>query len=363
MQIFLVGGAVRDTMLGREPKDQDWVVVGATETDVSELIALGYTQVGSDFPVFLHPETGDEYALARVERKTGVGYHGFTVSADNSVTIEEDLARRDLTINSMAMTDGGEIIDPYNGIRDIHNHILRHTTEAFAEDPLRVLRLARFAARFPDWKVAPETIELCKAIGEAGELNHLTLERVWVEMEKGFCEEAPHRFIEVLDECDALKHCRVLRDIFLPFGKIDMALAKKLNTVPKAQRLFVAIGVLGKSGLASHGGPVRTRDCYENMGALLRAKKDAASLFKVLKQARALQNGIQFNDLIVAAAVFERSGNSRQLPFSTKDLMAGQHIVLNVRSIDFLGLEGKALGKAIEDARINALRSGLDIEA
>lgn len=361
MQVFLVGGAVRDTLLGRQPKDQDWVIVGASQEDIDRLVAEGYTQVGSDFPVFLHPETGDEYALARVERKTGAGYHGFTVKADSNVTVEEDLARRDLTINSMAMSDGGDVIDPYGGLRDLHNRILRHTTEAFAEDPLRVLRLARFAARFSGWKVAPETIELCKQIGEAGELNHLSIERVWTEMEKAFKEPSPHRFLEILDECDALKHCKILADLF-EYNDTDKRLMSKLSTIPENQRLFVAIGAIAVKVPCAHGGPMRARDCFENMNEVLGADRNAVDLYRVLKKSRALQSGIQFSDLIEAVFLYERAGVSDMLSFGTKDLIKAQHIAMNVRAIEFAGLEGKALGKAIEDARISALRTGLDIK-
>lgn len=360
MQVFLVGGAVRDTLLGLRPKDQDWVIVGATQEDIDRLVADGYTQVGSDFPVFLHPETGDEYALARIERKTGVGYHGFDVRADSTVTIEDDLARRDLTINSMAMSDGGEIIDPYGGLRDLHNRVLRHTTEAFAEDPLRVLRLARFAARFQGWKVAPETIELCRRIGEAGELNHLSIERIWTEMEKAFKEPAPHRFFEILDQCDAMKHCDVLSELF-DYNQTDKKLMSQLSSVPENQRLFVAIGAIAVKVPSAHGGPIRARDCFENVNEVMGAERTAVDLYRVLKKSRALQSGIQFADLIEVVFLYERAGEANLLSFGTKDLIKAQHIVLNVRSVDFIGLEGKALGKAIEDARINALRLGFDI--
>lgn len=360
MQVFLVGGAVRDTLLGRQPKDQDWVIVGATQEDVDRLVSEGYTQVGSDFPVFLHPESGDEYALARIERKIGVGYHGFDVTADSTVTIEDDLARRDLTINSMAMSDGGEIIDPYGGLRDLHNRVLRHTTEAFAEDPLRVLRLARFAARFQGWKVAPETIELCKRIGEAGELNHLSIERIWTEMEKAFKEPAPHRFFEILDQCDALRHCNVLSELF-EYNETDKKLMSQLSSVPENQRLFVAIGAIAVKVPSAHGGPIRARDCFENVNEVVGAERTAVDLYRVLKKSRALQSGIQFTDLIEVVFLHERAGVSHLLSFGTKDLIKAQHIVLNVRSADFVGLEGKALGKAIEDTRINALRIGFDI--
>lgn len=201
MKKFLVGGAVRDKLLGLEPKDIDFVVVGST---VDEMLAAGFSQVGKDFPVFLHPDTGDQYALARKERKVAPGYNGFTTEHGVDVTLEDDLLRRDLTINSMAMDDDGNLIDPFNGQADLTAGILRHTSEAFAEDPLRVLRLARFAARYK-FAVAPETIELAKKLVIDGELDTLSPDRVWVELSKGFAEDEPNRMVDVLRRTDALK--------------------------------------------------------------------------------------------------------------------------------------------------------------
>jgi tRNA nucleotidyltransferase (CCA-adding enzyme) len=202
MQTFIVGGAVRDILMGRKPADYDYVVVGSTP---EEMLALGYTKVGSDFPVFLHPETKAEYALARTERKSGTGYKGFVVHASPDVTLEEDLGRRDLTINAMAVDDTDHIVDPYNGQDDVRNKVLRHVrAEAFVEDPVRVLRLARFAARYTDFTVAPETLALCQKMVAAGELNHLVAERVWQEVEKGLMEPQPSRMFEVLRACGAL---------------------------------------------------------------------------------------------------------------------------------------------------------------
>jgi len=203
MNTYLVGGAVRDKLLGYPFVERDWVVVGATP---KELLDQGYQQVGSDFPVFLHPETKEEYALARTERKSGTGYKGFQVFSDISVTLEEDLSRRDLTINAMAEDGEGRIIDPYNGQKDLTNKILRHVSNAFVEDPLRVLRVARFAARYHHlgFKIAEETLTLMSDIAASGELQHLTAERVWVETEKALKERSPRTYIEVLRQCNAL---------------------------------------------------------------------------------------------------------------------------------------------------------------
>ena len=201
MKIYKVGGAVRDRLLGIASKDCDWVVVGGSADALRE---AGYRQVGQDFPVFLHPQTNEEYALARTERKRGTGYRGFEVDASSAVTLEEDLARRDLTINAMAEDDAGLVIDPYGGQRDLATGVLRHVTAAFVEDPLRVLRVARFAARF-GFPVAPETQDLMRALAASGELDTLTPERLWRELERALLEPYPWRFIEVLRECDALR--------------------------------------------------------------------------------------------------------------------------------------------------------------
>ena len=206
MQIYMVGGAVRDKLLGRPVNDHDWVVVGATP---EQMLELGYLPVGRDFPVFLHPETREEYALARTERKSGRGYRGFVVQSSPDVTLEEDLSRRDLTINAIAASvDGisaGGIFDPYSGARDIEARVLRHVTESFREDPVRILRVARFAARFTDFTVAPETMQLMREMVEHGEVDHLVPERVWQELARGLMEEKPSRMFEVLRACGALQ--------------------------------------------------------------------------------------------------------------------------------------------------------------
>jgi len=203
MKTYLVGGAVRDSLLGRKHSEHDWVVVGATP---DELLALGLRPVGKDFPVFLHPQTGDQYALARTERKTGAGYYGFATRFAPDVTLEEDLARRDLTINAMARDDDGALIDPYGGRRDLEARILRHVSPAFVEDPLRVLRVARFAARFADlgFTIAPETAALMRQIVESGDMGALVPERIWVETERALGETRPRTYFEVLRECGAL---------------------------------------------------------------------------------------------------------------------------------------------------------------
>ena len=203
MQIYLVGGAVRDKLLGRPIKDQDWVVVGSTP---EIMLAQGYQSVGADFPVFLHPKTKEEYALARIERKVEAGYTGFSCDASSDVSLKEDLLRRDLTINAMAMDDQGNIIDPYNGQQDLDNRLLRHVSDAFIEDPLRVLRVARFAARYHSlgFRIAPETLVLMQTIVANDELTSLSAERVWQETARSLMETHPEVYFENLRACGAL---------------------------------------------------------------------------------------------------------------------------------------------------------------
>lgn len=287
MRVYKVGGAVRDRLLGIASKDCDWVVVGAT---AEEMTALGYRQVGQDFPVFLHPETHEEYALARTERKHGTGYRGFAVDAARHVTLEQDLARRDLTINAMAEDDAGQIIDPYGGQKDLAAGVLRHVTGAFVEDPLRVLRVARFAARL-GFPVAPETLALMRRIAEGGELSTLAPERIWRELERALAEPYPERFIEVLRDCGALR--ALLPEVDALFGvpqpprhhpEIDTGLhvllclrqaARKAASLPV--RYAVLLHDLGKALTpaeelpAHHGHEARSATLAEAVSKRLRA--------------------------------------------------------------------------------------------
>jgi tRNA nucleotidyltransferase (CCA-adding enzyme) len=215
MKIYLVGGAVRDKLLNLPVKERDWVVVGSSH---DEMIRLGYTSVGKDFPVYLHPETKEEYALARKEKKSGVGYHGFDFDASKDVSLEEDLLRRDLTINAIAMNDQGELFDPYDGQDDLNNGLLKHVSPAFQEDPVRVLRIARFASRFNRWgfRVSHGTFQLLQSMVQQGEVSHLTPERVWKELEKTLKEDKPSVFFKVLHRCGALEI--IFPEIFGLFG-------------------------------------------------------------------------------------------------------------------------------------------------
>jgi tRNA nucleotidyltransferase (CCA-adding enzyme) len=213
IQVYAVGGAVRDQLLGLPVQDRDYVVIGATP---EEMVRLGFRPVGKDFPVFLHPQSQEEYALARTERKTARGYKGFQVSAASDVSLEDDLRRRDLTINAMARQSDGELVDPYGGLADLQARVLRHVSPAFSEDPVRILRVARFAARFVDFAVAPETLALMQEMVASGEIDALVPERVWQELARGLMEAVPSRMIRLLRECGAL--ARLLPEVDRLFG-------------------------------------------------------------------------------------------------------------------------------------------------
>jgi tRNA nucleotidyltransferase (CCA-adding enzyme) len=256
MKIYIVGGAVRDQLLGRPSDDRDYVVVGSTPEAMQ---ALGYRPVGRDFPVFLHPKTQEEYALARTERKTAPGYHGFAFHAAPEVTLEEDLARRDLTINAMAQGEDGVIVDPYDGQRDLQGKILRHVGLAFIEDPVRILRLARFAARFADFSVAPETLVLMREMAASGEVDHLVPERVWQELAKGLMECKPSRMIEVLRECGALK--RLLPELDALFG-----VPQRADYHPEIDTGIHTLMVLDQSARREFDLPVRFAALLHDLG-------------------------------------------------------------------------------------------------
>ena len=295
MQIYIVGGAVRDELLGRPNADRDYVVVGATP---EQMQAKGFRPVGKDFPVFLHPRTQEEYALARTERKSGHGYHGFTFHATADVTLEEDLARRDLSINAMAKADDGTLIDPFCGQRDLAARILRHVGPAFAEDPVRILRIARFSARFSDFTIAPETMALMRGMVANGEADHLVAERVWQELAKGLMEERPSQMFTVLRECAAL--ARLLPEIDALFGvpqradyhpEIDAGIHTMLvidqsarHNFPLPVRFAALTHDLGKATTPAellprhHGHEARSVTLVERLCARLRVPNDCRDL-------------------------------------------------------------------------------------
>ena len=278
MQIFSVGGAIRDALLHQPVKDKDWVVVGATPAQMAQ---LGYQTVGKDFPVFLHPTSREEYALARTERKTAPGYKGFVVHASPEVSLEEDLARRDLTINAMALPEAHSDllalahnqvlddafeqvftsygIDPYQGLQDLKNKTLRHVTSAFREDPVRILRLARFAARFPDFSIAPETMQLMQDMVQAGEVEHLVPERVWQELAKGLMTSKPSRMLEVLRECGALK-------VLLPEVNALWGVPQRAEHHPEVDTGVHLMMVLDMSAQLNASLPVRVACLMHDLG-------------------------------------------------------------------------------------------------
>ena len=256
MEIYIVGGAVRDELLGRTVADRDYVVVGATP---QAMLEKGFRPVGKDFPVFLHPATNEEYALARSERKTGRGYHGFAFHAAPDVTLDDDLARRDLTINAMAKAPDGTLVDPFHGRRDLEAGILRHVGPAFAEDPVRILRLARFAARLADFSVAPETIELMRGMVASGEVDHLVAERVWQELAKGLMEAAPSRMFEVLRQCGALT--RLLPEVDALFG-----VPQRADYHPEIDTGVHTLMVVDESARRGYSLPVRFAALTHDLG-------------------------------------------------------------------------------------------------
>ncbi len=256
MKTYVVGGAVRDQLLGLPVRDRDHVVVGATP---AEMLAAGFRPVGKDFPVFLHPETHEEYALARTERKTAPGYTGFAFHASPDVTLEDDLARRDLTINAMALTDDGVVVDPYGGRRDLAARVLRHVGPAFVEDPVRILRIARFAARLTDFSVAPETLHLMREMVDNGEVDALVPERVWQEIARGLMETRPSRMFAVLRECGALQ--RLLPELDRLFG-----VPQRADYHPEIDTGVHVMMVVDTAARRAHELPVRFAALLHDLG-------------------------------------------------------------------------------------------------
>jgi tRNA nucleotidyltransferase (CCA-adding enzyme) len=408
MKAYVVGGAVRDRLLGEPVNDHDWVVTGASPQD---MLDAGYLAVGKDFPVFLHPRTHEEYALARTERKTAPGYRGFAFHAAPDVTLEEDLIRRDLTINAIAQADDGTLVDPYGGQRDLAAKILRHVSAAFAEDPVRILRLARFAARWPGFSVAPETMALMRAMVAAGEVDALVAERVWQELARGLAERAPARMIEVLREAGAL--ARLLPEVDRLFGvpqppvhhpEIDtgvhtlMVLARcALTAQPLAVRYACLVHDLGKgttpaADLPRHIGHEQRgeeliralnerlrvpADCGEL--ALLTAREhthvhaseqlNAAALMRLLERCDALRRPERFLQML-AACQCDAQGRLglEERPYPQRErlsraLQVAQAVDARAASAQAIerGLKGPAIADAIRRARVTAL--AIDLQA
>ena len=408
MKVFLVGGAVRDRLLGRPSGDRDWVVVGATPAAMG---AAGYLPVGRDFPVFLHPRTHEEYALARTERKTGPGYHGFVFRTGPEVTLEDDLSRRDLTINAMAQAEDGTLVDPWGGQADLAARVLRHVGSAFAEDPVRILRLARFAARFTDFSVAPETLALCRAMVEAGEVDALVPERVWQELSRGLMEARPSRMIEVLRDCGAL--ARLLPEVDALFGvpqradyhpEIDTGV-HLMMVLDMAERLGTALPVrfaclvhdLGKATtpadilprhLGHEGrsvkllGPLAARlrvpvECRELAELVARehgnlhasAGFGAEALVRLFDRCDAWRRPERFEQALQACECDARGRlGFEERPYPQADRLRGA--LAAARAVDSgavsaealaRGLKGPAIGQALQQARIAAVAAAVAV--
>ncbi|OZB13989.1 MAG: multifunctional CCA tRNA nucleotidyl transferase/2'3'-cyclic phosphodiesterase/2'nucleotidase/phosphatase [Marinobacter sp. 34-60-7] len=368
MQIYLVGGAVRDKRLGLEVKDRDWVVVGATP---AEMLSLGFKQVGADFPVFLHPKTGEEYALARTERKQGQGYHGFTVYSAPDVTLEDDLRRRDLTINAMAETESGDLVDPFNGLQDLERKQLRHVSDAFAEDPLRILRTARFAARLQPlgFSVHPDTLALMRRMVDAGELEHLVAERVWQECQRALNEQAPHVFLDVLRELGALKTLipELTDDGVFSHGRQALTCVHR-NQGTTAQRLAALLSGLPEAVASRRAKALKSpNECREltHLVALLTEGITGAT-DQTVPAARA-QAWLDAADawrrperLSAALATLECTvGDDKQALVKALSHAANAAQAVSPQPLLQQGYTGKALGEAIHRARLERISEAL----
>jgi len=402
MQTYLVGGAVRDKLLGRPIKDRDWVVVGSTP---QQMLAKGYQAVGADFPVFLHPKTKEEYALARIERKIGAGYTGFSCDASSEVSLEEDLLRRDLTINAMAMDEQGNIIDPYNGQKDLDNRLLRHVSDAFVEDPLRVLRVARFAARYHSlgFRIAPETLTLMQTIVTNGELTALSAERVWQETARSLMETHPEVYFENLRSCGALAvwfpELDILWGIPNPpkwHPEIDtgvhtmMVLQQAVNLSDKLSVRFAALvhdlgkGLTPSKDWPSHQGHEKLGlDAINTLCDRLKAPNEcrelglmvseyhthvhnafelkASTLLSILNRCDVWRKPQRFADFLLSCKADTRGRTT----FENSEYKNAEYIwqayeaavSVDIKAIVAKGYQGKAIKEAIDSARINIIVS------
>jgi len=409
MRIYMVGGAVRDALLGLPVHDHDWVVVDATP---EQMIAQGYLPVGKDFPVFLHPQSKEEYALARTERKTARGYHGFAFHAEPGVTLEQDLARRDLTINAIAQDEDGRLIDPFNGQADVQARVLRHVTDAFREDPVRILRLARFAARFADFSVAPETMDLMRAMVADGEVDALVAERVWQELARGLMEGKPSRMFEVLRACGAL--ARLLPEVDRLWGVpqpeahhpevdtgvhlmlvLDMS-ARLRAPLPvrfaclthdlgkgttRQEELPRHIGHEGRSARLLQGLCERLRvptECRELADVVARehgnihrsGELGAAATMRLLERCDAIRKPQRFSQALLACECDARGrAGLQERPYPQRQrllqaLAAAQSVATNsiAAQAHSAGASGPKVGEAIHRARVAAVAQALGLE-
>jgi tRNA nucleotidyltransferase (CCA-adding enzyme) len=347
VKAYVVGGAVRDELLGLPVQDRDWVVVGATP---EKMAALGFKPVGRDFPVFLHPTTHEEYALARTERKSGRGYKGFTIHASPEVTLEEDLRRRDLTINAMARDPAGGIVDPFGGRRDLKLKILRHVSAAFAEDPVRILRVARFAARF-GFKVAPETMKLMRSMVKAGEADFLVPERVWQEFSKGLAEEHPQAMFEVLRQAGLQGRWLPRLPLRLPVLKgpvpVRFATLGALLSTPQVKAFSHRIRAPGEAAELA----LLASELKKNFLGIRTAKP--AALLLLLKRADAFRRPERFAQLSDAIQAAHSKVDRKRLKkalHAASGIHAGQVAAAAARQGDIPRLIDRARLRAIADA-------------
>lgn len=350
MDIYLVGGAVRDELLGIPFHENDWVVVGSSP---EEMVALDYQPVGKDFPVFLHPETHEEYALARKEKKIGRGYKGFTFYTDPNITLEEDLSRRDLTINAMAKDDTGKIIDPYNGQHDLKQKVLRHVSTAFSEDPVRLLRVARFAAKLPDFSIDPSTKDFMRAMVNNGEINALTPERVWKECERALCEKQPLRFFEVLGDVgalsilfpdlklDNLKIKLSSQDSVINFAlltnKLDVGAIKKLCKHYRIPKQYAQL-----AEQTSHW-----KFFYETQG-----NASAEDFLEFIKKSDALRRPERFAKLMSTLNILHPNVNDEKINAIINALKN-----INIESLQQQDLKGSDFANALQELQLNAIKN------
>jgi len=356
MKTYLVGGAVRDKLLGYPHHEHDWVVVGATP---EEMRAAGFKPVGKDFPVFLHPQTNEEYALARTERKTGRGYHGFNFYCDPDVTLEQDLARRDLTINAMAEDENGNLIDPYGGQCDLEQKFLRHVSPAFAEDPLRILRVARFAARYHHlgFRIAPETIELMRAIVAAGEVEHLVSERIWKETERALREPNPEIYFLTLQQCEAAQH------LFPELHSEALALTELEHCAAQFHEPLVRFAVLCSKLITNEAAALCARVCapndYRELAQLTIAQLPALqntdspeTAFAVIEHSDALRRPQRFELLLDVATALS------VVPIIVERLRSAHKSAARITAQPLAerGFKGVALGEELRHERLAAIQ-------
>ena len=351
MKTYLVGGAIRDALLGLPVKDRDWVVVGASP---EAMLGMGYQPIGKDFPVFLNPKTFEEYALARTERKTAKGYHGFAFYADEDVTLEQDLSRRDLTVNAMAQDADGMLIDPYHGQRDIEQKVLRHVTLAFREDPVRILRVARFSARFTDFSIAPETLVLMRGMVANGEADSLVAERVWQEIAKGLMEKKPSRMFEVLQDCHLLqKILPSLANNQAAMHALDLAAAHCYSLAVR----FATLQLPAQSLKAPSDCTQLTQVVTKLLNGY-KANLNATEIYECLERADAIRQPERFGLALQTFECLQPNASTNILENALQATLAVASEPIALQALQD-GLAGAQVGEMIAKARIAAIAKTL----